>query len=41
MKNLIQGYLENGMQQVAAGVAEATIRNATQTPSVTNGKKGT
>lgn len=39
MKTIVQGYLENGMQQVAAEVAERTIRNATQ--NAVNGKKST
>uniref|UniRef100_A0A6P7GSB1 Atlastin n=2 Tax=Diabrotica virgifera virgifera TaxID=50390 RepID=A0A6P7GSB1_DIAVI len=38
MKTLIQGYVENGMQQVAAEVAERTLRNATQT-TVNGGRK--
>lgn len=39
MKTIVQGYVENGMQQVAAGVAERTLRNATQ--NALNGKKTT
>lgn len=39
MKTIVQGYVENGMQQVAAEVAERTLRNATQ--SAINGKKTT
>ncbi|CAH1977350.1 unnamed protein product [Acanthoscelides obtectus] len=39
MQTLIQGYVENGMQQVAAGVAERTLRNATQVAVNGGGKK--
>nr|CAH7735989.1 unnamed protein product [Callosobruchus chinensis] len=39
MKTLIQGYVENGMQQVAVGVAERTLRNATQVAVNGGGKK--
>ncbi|CAH1102878.1 unnamed protein product [Psylliodes chrysocephalus] len=38
LKTLIQGYVENGMQQVAAEVAERTLKNATQT-ALNGGKK--
>nr|XP_023018537.1 atlastin-like [Leptinotarsa decemlineata] len=37
MKTIVQGYVENGMQQMAAGVAERTLLNATQLAM--NGKK--
>ncbi|CAH1163951.1 unnamed protein product [Phaedon cochleariae] len=37
MKTLLQGYVENGMQQMAVGAAERTLRNATQL--AVNGKK--
>lgn len=39
MKTIVQGYVENGMQQVAVEVAERTLRNATQ--NAVNGKKTT
>ncbi|KAG5894628.1 hypothetical protein JTB14_026159 [Gonioctena quinquepunctata] len=37
LKTVVQGYVENGMQQMAVGVAERTLRNATQL--AVNGKK--
>jgi atlastin len=37
MKPVVQTYVENGMQQMAAEVAERTVLNATNI--TTNGKK--
>lgn len=39
MKTIVQEYVENGMQQVAAEVAERTARNVTQ--NALNGKRTT